>query len=178
MLLLGTPLSWLTSSANKTCNMSGNAFLVTDELGTLNFHSVDQAVFFCFTFLMKHVNVLFTFQMQSHYIFVVFRCGAEGDFSVLPLSFWGSMRRSWGEMHYYDYESNINKLNYKWSRLFSCNMVLFFRNHFGLQKEEIFFTFTAKPFDRNRNTYVANICYYLITVFLYFIFQTEFLIDA
>lgn len=44
---------------------------------------------FCLTFLMEHINVLFKFQMQNHYIFVGFQFCMEGDISVLVLAFWG-----------------------------------------------------------------------------------------
>lgn len=49
-----------------------------------------------------------------------FKFCMDDDFSVLPLAFlfWGgegnNMRRSWGEMHCYDYQGNINKYKYKW----------------------------------------------------------------
>lgn len=83
---------------------------------------------FCFTFLRKHIYVLFKFPMQNHYIFVCFKFCMEGYFSVLPLAFFfggmeNNMRRKWDEMHYYDYQGSINKFNYKWSKLFTCNMV-------------------------------------------------------
>lgn len=42
---------------------------------------------FCLTFLMKHINVLFKFQMQNDYIFVVFQFCMEGGISVLLLAF-------------------------------------------------------------------------------------------
>lgn len=109
--------------------MSENAFVVTDGLGTLIFNQLLRSRFFCLTFPMKHINVLFKFQMQNHYIFVGFQFCMEGDFSVLPLDFWEwrDMKRSWGDNYYYDYQGNINKFIYKWSRLFTCNMVKFFR---------------------------------------------------